>query len=301
MARPALPPLSALRAFEAAARSKNFTQAAAQLGLTQAAVSYQIKVLEERVGHPLFHRKARGVELTQVGTALAEQASDAFDIIASAFSEAKGTARGTLELSVIPTFATSFLAQRLGQFQVLNPGLAVCLEVSEALVDFGASSVDAAIRSGHGDWPDLICHKLVETRFTPMVSPALAQSIGGISSPEDLLRLPIIAGTDPRWQTWLTAAGFEGVPDMPGPGQHLGPQVLEAAAAIACQGVAMLTPSLFRDALATGQLIQPFDLEYDDGSAYWLVYPHTFRNAPKIKTFQTWLDETLSEITDRDI
>lgn len=295
MARSALPPLPALRAFEAAARSGNFTQAAAQLGLTQAAVSYQIKVLEERVGHPLFHRQARGVELTPVGTALAKRASEAFDIIADAFSEAQGASRGTLEISVIPTFATSFLAQRLGEFQVQHPGLAVCLEVSETLVDFRTSTVDAAIRSGHGDWPDLISHKLVETRFTPMLSPALAESMGGISTPSDLLRLPMIAGSDPRWQTWFSAAGLQDTVQQHRPHQHLGPQILEATAAIAGQGVALLTPSMFRDALASGQLIRPFDLECHDGSAYWLVYPPAFRNAPKIKRFLAWLQQTLRD------
>ena len=293
MSRADLPPLPALRAFEAAARHKNFTQAASELGLTQAAVSYQIKVLEERVRAPLFVRQARGVDLTEVGMRLAGQTGTAFDMIADAYAHAIGATQGTLSLSVIPTFATSFLAHRLGRFQMENPDIAVRIEMSEITIDFQTSGFDAAIRAGYGDWPDLMAHRLLDTRFSPMLSPDLAASIGGVNAPGDLLKLPLLAGACPWWKAWFDAAGVPHVALNDLPRHQFGPQVLEATAAIAGHGVAMLTPSFFEEALKSGQLIQPFDLTCDDGSAYWLTYPKAFRNTPKIKTFRRWLRREL--------
>lgn len=298
MARPHLPPLAAIRVFEAAARSRNFTAAAAELGMTQAAVSYQIKILEERVGAPLFVRQARGVALSDIGARFASRAFEALDILGDAFAEAKGTSQETLAISVIPTFATNFLARRLGAFQMDNPALAVRIEVSESLVDFVADGFDLAIRSGKGDWPGHKSHLLLPTVFTPMLSPALADSIGGLKEPADLLKLPIIAHADAWWRRWFEMAGLSDADltkaDLSGrPVRQFGPQVLEANAAIAGQGVGLLTPALFKDAVALGQLIQPFDLTCDDGTGYWLVYPESRRNAAKIRLFRTWLDGEL--------
>jgi LysR family glycine cleavage system transcriptional activator len=289
--RPALPPLAAIRVFEEAARSKNFTIAASKLGMTQAAVSYQIKVLEERVGAPLFTRQARGVVLTDIGEKFARRATEAMNILGDAFSEARGASQETLAVSVIPTFATNFLAQHLGIFQMENPQLAVRVEVSESLIDFATDGFDAAIRGGKGNWPGLISRLLMPTCFTPMLSPELADSIGGISQPSDLLKLTILSRADPWWQVWLKAAGL-GESDLTSrPGQQVGAQILEANAAIAGQGVAMLTPAFFKREIERGQLIQPFDLFGDDGSGYWLVFPESHRNSPKIKRFRLWLEE----------
>lgn len=298
MARSQLPPLAAVRAFEAAARHGSFTRAGNELGLTQAAVSYQIKVLEERVGQPLFRRKPRGVELTQVGRVLSKKTGDALNLIADSFAEAQGNAQGTLTMSVIPTFATNFLAERLGQFQIAHPGIAVRLEVSDTLVDFHSGIIDVAIRSGRGDWPDLECHKLIDVEFTPMLSPALADSIGGIARPEDLLKLPILGGLDPWWTRWFDAVGIDASDIGDLPSQTFGPQVLEATAAVAGHGVAMVTPALFQNAVRTGQLIRPFDISCSDGTAYWITYSHAFRNTPKIKAFRTWLAREVGTFLD---
>ena len=298
MARSLLPPLAAIRAFEAAARNGSFTSSGDELGLTQAAVSYQIKVLEERVGQKLFHRKPRGVELTPVGERLAKKVGGALDVIADAFAEARGNAHGTLSMSVIPTFATNFLAERLGRFQMAHPDIAVRLEVSDALADFHSDGIDVAIRSGSGDWPDLECHRLIDIDFTPMLSPQLAASIGGVTKPEDLLQLPILAGADPWWIRWFAEAGVD-VEDFGRQAkQSFGPQVLEATAAIAGQGVAMLTPAFFHTALRTGQLIQPFDLCCSDGTAYWLTHSEVFRNTPKIRAFRDWLAAEVDRFLD---
>lgn len=285
-----LPPFAAIRVFEEAARCKNFTLAADKLGMTQAAVSYQIKILEERVGAPLFIREARGVSLSEIGNVFAEKATEALNILNDAFAEAKGISQQTLAISVIPTFATNFLARKLGGFQMENPNIAVRVEVSESLVDFSASGFDVAVRGGQGNWRGLASHLLIPTRFTPMLSPDLAATIGGVHTPEDLLRLHILSPADPWWNRWTAAAGLEGT-DLTGEvRQHFGPQVLEASAAIAGQGVAMLTPAFFQDELKSGRLIQPFGLTCEDGSGYWLVFPESHRHSQKIRTFRKWLD-----------
>lgn len=284
-----LPPLSAVRVFEAAARHGSFTRAADELGMTQAAVSYQIKALEERVGAPLFLRRPRQVELTETGLRLAAASTQALDVLSAAFGAMRDNVAGKLTISTVPTLATNWLAPRLGLFQLANPSIAVRLETSPRYVDFSREDVDVAIRVGNGNWPGLVAHPLLPTIFTPMLSPELAASIGGINEPADLLRLPILTPTDPWWSQWLTAAGVspEGLKGRPQ--NEMGSQANEARAAIAGQGVAILTPFFFTSELASGRLIQPFDLLWEDKASFWLVYPHGRRNLPKISAFRSWI------------
>lgn len=295
MFRSSLPPLAAVRVFEAAARQKNFTSAATELGMTQAAVSYQIKVLEERIGAPLFLRRPRGVELSTIGRRFAMNAKDALDLLSEAFAEAKGCSEEMLDISVVPTFATNFLAQRLGQFQINNPAIAVRVEVSQSLVDFSTDTVDLSIRSGKGDWPGLRAHLLMEADFTPMLSPVLAETIGGVHQPSDLLKLPIIEPTDPWWEQWFQAAGLSAKDICQRSGLKFGSQILEANAAIAGQGTGILTPAFYQAELMQGRLFQPFELTCHDGTGYWLVYPEGRRNTAKIKAFWRWLEAEIAE------
>ncbi|WP_299829835.1 LysR substrate-binding domain-containing protein [uncultured Roseobacter sp.] len=289
MARTDIPPLTAVRVAEAAARHGNFTAAANELGMTQAAVSYQIKILEERVGAQLFERHARGVSLTTIGRSLTSKATEALDILADAYADAKGSSQGTLAVSVIPTFGTNFLAQRLGKFQIESPDIAVRVEVSEGLVDFMSDGFDVAIRGGKGNWEGLKSRLLLPTVFTPMLSPDLAASIGGVKEPADLLKLPILSGHDPWWHRWFEDVNVDYSPPPEGSGGQFGPQILEANAAIAGQGVAMLTPAFFQSELERRQLVQPFEMTCDDGSGYWIVFPESRRNSGKIRKFEKWL------------
>ncbi|MBG6178611.1 LysR family glycine cleavage system transcriptional activator [Labrenzia sp. EL_208] len=282
--------MAAIRVFEEAARSKNFTVAAEKLGMTQAAVSYQIKVLEDRVGAQLFVRQARGVELSEIGRKFAGTATEALNLLADAYADARGLSQDTLSISVIPTFGTNFLAQHLGKFQLDNPKIAVRVEISEGLTDFNSDEFDLAIRGGKGEWPDLRSHILIPTQFTPMLSKELSDSIGGVREPADLLKLPILSHSDPWWQLWFNAAGLENQSLDNRPNRQFGPQILEANAAIAGQGVAMLTPAFFKAELARGQLVQPFDLLGDDGTGYWLVFPESNRLSPKIRKFRSWIE-----------
>ena len=284
-----LPPLAAIRAFEAAARNASFTKAAEELGMTQAAVSYQIKVLEERVGVPLFLRRPRQVVLTEAGQRLAPAVSEAFALLSEAYARVRAGAEGTLVISTVQTFGSNWLARHLGSFQIAHPSIAVRLDTSSHMVDFSREEVDVGIRSGGGKWPGLAVHMLFRADFTPMLSPQLAESIGGVKEPADLLRLPILDPSDPWWRQWFAAANVPADELARRPGSSMGSQASEGSAAMAGQGVAILTRALFAAELADGRLIQPFDLVGEDGHAYWLVYPEARRNVPKIRAFREWL------------
>lgn len=284
-----LPSLAAIRVFEAAARHLSFTRAAVELGMTQAAVSYQIKILEERVGSPLFLRRPREVVLTEAGQRLAPEVSRAFDILREAFVELGEREQGTLIVNTMHTFASQWLAPRLGIFQLMHPEIAVRLETMQRLVDFAREEVDLVVRAGKGQWPGLVATKLLDVRFTPMLAPELAASIGGVHEPADILKLPLLDPKDPWWVTWLGANSLP-IDVLDKQSQlSLNMQSLIAVAAMAGHGVALLTPAYFRRDLADGRLMQPFEQVIDEGNGYWLAYPEGRRNVPKIKAFRDWI------------
>src|SRR5262249_18504979 len=162
-------------------------RAAAEQGTTQAAVSYQIKVLEQRVGLPLFLRLPRKVELTDAGKRLSAAVTEAFDALHAAFAALHEQAEGGLRISVVHTFAANWLAPGLGGFQVAHPGLAVRIDLNDSLTDFAREDVDVGIRSGTGAWPRLEAHRLFPVRFTPVLSPDLLARVGLLRTPADLL------------------------------------------------------------------------------------------------------------------
>jgi LysR family glycine cleavage system transcriptional activator len=287
--RSPLPPLAAVRAFEAAARHGSFTAAAAELGMTQAAVSYQIKVLEDRVGVPLFRRRARGVMLTPDGRRLAERAGEALEILRQAFAEARHVSDETLVISALTTFAAYVLAPRLGRFQIGHPEVTTRVEVDHRLADLHAGEATVGIRAGAGKWPGLAAHLLLHVDYAPMVSRGFVERHGLPRTPSDLLNLPLIDPEDEAWAGWFEAAGVP--PPKPGRGGYslLGTELLTAQAAIAGQGVSLLSPIYFVDMLARGELIQPFDIVWRDRISIYLVYPERRRNAPAIRAFRDWL------------
>ena len=206
-----------------------------------------------------------------------------------AFSELGQSEGGTLIVNTMHTFASQWLAPRLGIFQLRHPEIAVRLETTQRLVDFAREEVDVVIRAGKGQWPGLAATKLLDVRFTPMLSPALAASIGGIKEPADILKLPLLDSDDPWWIRWLDAYGFshDVLERQTTPSMNL--QTFDAIAAMAGQGVTLLTPEYFQRELAEGRLIQPFDHIIDEGTGYWLAYPESRRNVPKIKAFRDWI------------
>ncbi|MCJ9671619.1 MULTISPECIES: LysR substrate-binding domain-containing protein [unclassified Neorhizobium] len=291
-------PLNALRVFEAAARLMSFTRAGEELGLTQTAVSYQIKLLEDTIGEQLFLRRPRQVSLTEAGERLAPRIAEAFAIMGDALSTLHDASEGTLIIHSTATFASRWLARHLGTFQLENPGIAVRLETSQEMIDFSRSQADIAIRSGKGEWPGLRRHFLMRNHFTPMLSPDLAATIGGVKTPEDILKLRIIDPGDPWWPFWFAAAGVPDV-DLSGrPVSRMGAQAFEAAAAIASQGVGILQPEFYADDIALGRLVQPFDILGYDKSDYWLVYPEARRNSKKIRAFRDFMRKTMPTFRD---
>lgn len=282
-------PLNAMRVFDATARHGSFTRAGEELGMTQTAVSYQIKLLEDLLGEPLFLRRPRQIVLTETGQRLAPKVAEAFGLLTDAFASVLENAEGTLVISSTYTFSSKWLAPHLGSFHLQNPTVAVRLLTDQHLVDFSRETVDVALRYGDGNWPGLAKHRMMELTFTPMLSPALAESVGGIANPEDLLKLPIFDPSDPWWGQWFAEAGLPGVDLGDRPHTYLGTQTLEADTVMAGHGVAMLNPEFYATEVALGRLYQPFDIACSDGKAYWLVYPESRRNVPKIKLFRNWL------------
>ena len=285
-----LPPLAAVRVFDAAARHENFTKAAAELGMTQAAVSYQIRLLEERVGLPLFAREKRRVTLTDAGRRLAIETGRAFDTLDAAFAALRAEDEATLTITSSYTFANTWLAWRLGAFQMAHPEMAVRVLTDDRLADFAASEVDVGIRTGHGDWPGLAADLLFRINFTPMCSPDFLAHHGGEAlEPADLLDLPRIGDDDPWWEVWLNEAGVAVLEKLPQRGIRLGFQAHEGHAAMAGQGMAMLTPFFWRNDLAEGRLVRPFAQMSTRGWGYWLVHAEHRRLVPKVKRFREWL------------
>jgi len=290
-----LPPLAAIRAFEAAARAENFTAAAAELGMTQAAVSYQVKSLEERLGSPLFVREKGRARLTPLGQRLLPSLSSAFDTIEAAFASHREEDESLLTITTTHTFANTWLAWRLGAFQMEHTDLAVRMTTSNELCDLRSGDADVAIRAGAGGWEGLEEHRLFDSTFTPMASPdciAEAQRrLGRRLEPRDIAHQLRISPGDEWWQQWFAD---NGVPTddsiLRRAGIRLENQANEGHAAMGGLGFALLTPLLWKGDVAAGRLGVPFpDRVSARGWAYWLVYPRERRMVPKVKRFREWL------------
>lgn len=288
-----LPPLPAVRVFEAAARLGSFSRAAEELAMTQAAVSYQIRQLEDRAGQPLFLRQPRGVALTAAGRRLHQQAAEALDLLRQGWAELRGGAGEELVISAIASFAAFILGPRLGLFQVAHPGITTRVDVNHRYTDLLAGEATVAIRAGRGSWPGLSADLLLRASYTPLLTPALMEKYGPVTEPADLLRVPRVDAADPAWAMWFRDAGLAPPPSKE---QHsLGTQMLEVQAALAGHGASLLTPAYVRDLISSGALVQPFDLVTEDDISVWLVYPEARRDEPAVAAFRKWL---LDEVRD---
>ncbi len=286
-------PVNALRVFEAVARHGSFTRAGDELGMTQTAVSYQIKILEDNIGEALFLRQTRQIALTETGERLLPKTREGFELLREAVATARQTADEVLEIHSTPTFASHWLARHLGKFQLKHPNIAVRLLRSENGRDLTRESGDVAIHISEEPPPGLMSDPILKLSYTPMLSPALAASIGGVHEPVDLLKLPWVSTSEEWWQEWLTAAGVPFSRTIPARFSAFGALDLEAGAAIAGHGVAMLSPFYVAEDLTSGRLLQPFDLLLGDGKTYWLTYPPQRRKTAKVTAFQQWLKAEL--------
>ena len=288
-------PLSALRIFEAAARLKSFTRAADELGVTQAAVSWQVKALERRLDQPLFRRLPREVVLTTGGERLARAAGEAMTLLRTALSDLTEQAEGVLSVTTMQSLATQWLAPRIGAFQIAHPKIAVRLDTSANLYDLTHDGFDVAIRSGAGDWAGLEAHYLFSAGQTPLCTPAVREELGGLAHPEDLLSAPLV-GLEEEWAAWFASAGVTAAPPPSTQGRLIADlQTIEVASAIAGRGVALGSPIFFATEIAQGRLVQPFEILFLRSAGYWLVYAKERRRAPKIAAFRDWLLACLAE------
>ena len=279
-------PLASIRVFEAAARLKSFTRAAEELGMTQAAVSWQIKALETRLGLSLFRRLPREVQPTEPGERLSRAATEAMIILRRALADLTEEDQGVLSITSLSTLASQWLASRLGAFQVANPGLAVRVDTSPNLVDLTRENIDIALRSGDGDWPGLEAARLMPSVFTPLCAPELVEQLG-LRTPSDLIPAPRI-GIGEEWAAWFAVAGVEGAGHA-AVRLQADAQGLEVAAALAGQGVALASPILYAREIASGQLVRPFPEMVELSAGYWVCWPTDRRRSPKIARFRDWL------------
>ena len=290
MRRRLLPSLTALRTFEAVARSMSFTDAAAELNVTQSAASRQVRALEEFVGGPLFLRVRGRIELTEDGRAYAEALKDALDRMELATLQAMAVERGggVLTIGVLPTFGTRWLIPRLSRFAKAHPRITVNLNAGDGPVEFGTQGVDVAIRFGSGHWPGAVAHRL-----------ALAEEMVVACSPDLVAASPLatpaaLAGqvllqhsTRPlAWRQWLGEAGLSGI-DPAGPSfEHF---FMLIQAAVAGLGVALLPRFLIVDELRTGALVTPFAATSTYDGGYHVICPAGREGLPKIRAFREWL------------
>src|ERR1700734_3197919 len=265
-----LPSLNGLRAFEAAARHLSFTQAAAELNVTQTAISHQIRRLEEELGIRLFVRQNRALALTP-------QARDYLPGVRAAFNDLRLPAK--------------WLLPRLSAFQETHPGIDVRITPSTALVDFKSGDVDAAIRYGRGHWPGVRADWLTADELFPVCSPALLTGNRPLRCPEDLAHKTLLhssGGYDDDWRLWLTAAGLPtNISKQPGLTFDL--ILVTVQAAIDGIGVAMGRTSYVEADIAKGRLVVPFRITLPADAGFYLVSPAARADSPKLSAFRQWL------------
>lgn len=286
---PRLPPLNALRTFEAAARHLSFTKAADELFVTQAAVSHQIKGLEEQLGVQLFRRLNRRLLLTDEGQLLLPDVRAAFELLLGGVRKVREQHGGALAISATPSFGAKWLASRIGRFQALHPEFEVQLTATPRLVDFARENIDCGVRYGMGDWPGLRAERLFDAELLMVCSPGLAAGPPPLCCPDDLRRHTLIHVLDDidDWRLWLKAAGVNGIDPDKGLKFDSSPMALQAAASGA--GVAIGRRRLIEEDLASGRLVVPFDIELLDGCAYYFVVPEARAEVSKVALFRDWL------------
>lgn len=285
-----LPPLNALRAFEATARMMTLAAAAAELNVTPSAVSHQIRSLEEALGVPLFYRVNRRLTLTREGQLLLPGLSDAFRRMVAAVSTLESNKRqGVLTVSTLETLAMHWFMPRLPSFQSAYPEIEVRISTTTRVVDFDHDDIDLAIRHGRGVWPGLSSDFLFALETIPVCSPTLATEGAPLDSPADLSR-QILLHTDARpdeWPDWLASAGQPGL--TPLRSLIFEKTNFALAAAMKGIGVAIADRHIVAEDIESGRLVAPFAHALNRDTGYYLVYPANRAGHPKIRIFRDWL------------
>ena len=284
-----LPPLNALRAFEAAGRHLSFSRAAEELNVTQPAVSHQVRALEERLAIRLFERGGRALRLTDEGRMYLPFLRQAFDRIADGTDlVVSHDAQGPLSVTMLASFAVRWFIPRLRDFQVGHPEVEVRMVTTDRIVDFTREDIDCGIRYGTGSWPGLDADKLFEDRYIAVCSPELLTRGEPLERPEDLRHHALLHDADDEdWRYWLSALHVEGVDSAGGLTFENADLALEAAAA--GLGVALGSRIVVQGDVDAGRLVMPFGDLTDENLSYWLVYPSGSARKPKLAAFRAWL------------
>ncbi|MBZ0261206.1 MAG: transcriptional regulator GcvA [Hyphomicrobiales bacterium] len=291
------PGLRSLRAFDAAARHLSFTRAASDMGVTPAAISHQIKELEEQIGVSLFARTSRSMRLTREGEILLAAAVESLDSLNRALQrirKLKNTRQ--LKVSASPSIGAKWLVPRLDRFLAEVPGADVRIDVSAAVLDFDRDDIDIAIRFGNGKYPGLRSDLLFQDQVFPVCSPVLITRDKPLKTPRDLIQHHQLIHLDweaqglpwPNWRMWMLAAGIRDFDDAAG--LHFSQTSLAVQAAINGQGVALGDSNLVADDLAAGRLVKPFELSLraPPQFAYHVISPIETADTPMVKAFREW-------------
>jgi LysR family transcriptional regulator, glycine cleavage system transcriptional activator len=291
------PGLRSLRAFDAAAQHLNFTRAAADMGVTPAAISNQIKELEDQLRVTLFQRTSRSMRLTKQGEVLAQAAHESIEVLTRALHRIRRLEnRNQLRVSSTPSIAAKWLVPRLDRFLAAFPGSDVRVDVSSMLVDFDRDDVDVAIRFGAGKYVGLRSDPLFQDTLSPVCSPRLLSKDRPLRTPKDLLKHTLIhldweaqEETWPNWRMWMQAAGIKDFDDRSG--LHFGQTSLTIQAAIDGHGVALGDSTLVADDIAAGRLVKPFELSLKAPASfgYHVISRADSNEQPMVSAFRDWV------------
>ncbi|MEN0582573.1 MULTISPECIES: transcriptional regulator GcvA [unclassified Kosakonia] len=286
-----LPPTATLRAFEVATRHTTFTAAAAELCITQSAVSHQLKNLEDIWGLPLFQR-GKTLSLTPAGAALAPLVREFFSKLETTLAdlrEQKGRVR--LRVNTTYSFALKWLLPRLPDLARLHPEILVTLESTDQAINFASTDADVAIRFGHGNYPALHTEFMFREQLFPVASPALLQRFGTPDEPAELLRYPLLTrdGADlvPKWDAWFKQVGVN--TDVLHENVRFADTNMTIEAALLGQGIALARSGHVEKEIADGSLVRLFDVPFPSPAAYYFVCPQGIETQPHIVTFRSWL------------
>ena len=288
-------PLNALRAFEATARHMSFKQAAEELHVTPAALSYQIRTLEDLLDVKLFERMNRKIAMTDAGARLYPGTHDGFQRLTEAVAQATPDHDdGVLVISAGPAFSAKWLAPRLSRFLEQHPDIDPRISANLRISDFNNEQIDVAVRFGAGEYPDLDAIELMTEHVTPMCSPDLLSGDKPLREPQDLASLTLIHDDSlkplpdaPDWRAWLEEADIRGIDSERGLRFNHADHALDAA--IEGAGVVMGRTVLGSRDLRLGRLVRPFDLALPVGYSFYLVSPRTKTPRRNVTAFRSWV------------
>lgn len=284
-----LPPLNSLKCFEAAGRLLSFTGAARELNVTQAAISHQIKVIEEYLGVSLFERYPRRLALTEQGKALLPEVIEAFDRVSAAIGMlSKDHYSNMISVRLAPSFAAKWLSPRLKYFWLQYPEIDLCLFHAHAAVDFEREEIDIAVTYGKGDWAGVVADKLLSLDFFPVCSPAFLCNDKPLTSIDNLHYYTLLHDANYEcWRDWLRLAGLKDI--QADKGTIIDDTNVLIQAALDGQGIALGSTTFVEDHLESGRLVRPFDVILENEFSYYVVCPESHLKNPAVLAFKEWL------------